>query len=178
MNEDFNRDSIVNLTADDLALRCLAHLEQEDAMLQASWELVQQTRKALLERDQQRPHELLERQQSTAAAAQKLHAARQMIRRDIAACFSIPAEDASLGYLAQRTSADRRDQLLSQRRQLSDLAEKVDLLNRGNVALAGQVMELLHGVLHRLTGENPQPARYERTGRMARYGVMTGHSSR
>ncbi len=92
MNEDFNRDSIVNSTADDLALRCLAHLEQEDAMLQASWELVQQTRKALLERDQQRLHELLERQQPTAVAAQKLHSARQMIRRDIAACFSIPAE--------------------------------------------------------------------------------------
>lgn len=169
---------MVNSTADDLALRCLAHLEQEEAMLQASWELVQQTRQALLERDQQRLHALLERQQTTAAAAQKLHAARQNIRCEIAACFSIPAENASLGYLAQRASAERRGQLLSYRRQLSELAEKVDLLNRGNVALAGQVMDLLHGVLHRLTGENPQPTRYERTGRMARSGVLTGDSNR
>lgn len=147
-------------------------------MLQASWELVQLTRKALLARDQQRLHELVERQHSTAVAAQKLHSARQMIRREIAACFSIPDAQASLGYLAQRTSAQRRDQLLSYRRRLSELAEKVDLLNRGNVSLAGQVMDLLHGVLHRLTGENPRPARYGRTGKMERSGVLTGNSNR
>ena len=142
---------MVNSTVDLLALRCLAHLDKEDAMLQTSWELVQQTRQALLQRDHRLLQQILQRQQETAAIAENLRSARQAIRCDIATCFSIPEKDASLGYLARRAPPERRDQLISYQQRLSKTAGQVDTLNRGNVALAGQVMDLLQGVLHRLT---------------------------
>ncbi len=168
---------MVNSTVDLLALRCLAHLDKEDAMLQTSWELVQQTRQALLQRDHRLLQQILQRQQETAAIAENLRSARQAIRCDIATCFSIPKKDASLGYLARRAPPERREQLISYQQRLSKTAEQVDTLNRGNVALAGQVMDLLQGVLHRLTGENPQSACYERSGRLNRQPGAVPHAA-
>ena len=167
---------MVNSTVDLVALRCLAHLDKEDAMLQTSWELVQQTRQALLQRDHRLLQQILQRQQETAAIAEKLRSSRQAIRCEIATCFAIPEEDASLGYLARRAPPERRDQLFSYQQRLSKAAEQVDVLNRGNVALAGQVMDLLQGVLHRLTGESPQSACYERSGRFNRQPGAVPHA--
>jgi hypothetical protein len=160
-----SRDSEPNATIGTLALRCLAHLEKEDAMLQASRELVLSTRQALLHRDQQRLQLLFDQQRDTATAAQRLRDARTEIRRQIAACFSIPESRASLRFLAEQASPAQRQRLLNCRQRLHDLAEQVDTLNRGNVALAGQLLALLHGILHRLTGENPQPECYQRSGK-------------
>ena len=157
-----------NSAVEVLVMRCLAHLEKEEAMLQTTKELVQQIREALIRRDQALLQELLEGQQRAAEVSQGLYAARLKMCREIAHTFAVPLETASVGFLAGRVTGSLQQRLLSCRRRLTRAAEQVDILNRGNAALASQTMNLLFGVLHRLTGVSPQPSCYERDGRMSR----------
>ena len=157
----------MNATEQELAVRCLGHLQQEDAMLQESWELVKETRRALLDRDQLQLQQLLERQEQMAQSADRLRTMRDQIREQVATALAIPSEQASIGLLASRLDGTLRTRMMEYRANLIDTARQVDLLNRANAALALQTVDLFRNVLMRLTGVDPETVCYERTGQFA-----------
>ncbi len=156
-----------------LALRCLAHLQQEEAMLQATLSLVEETRAGLLKRDWTILREALDKQQHTIAASAELSKQRDQLRAQIAAELELSSEDATIGALAAHTTDSLREQLLLARGRLTKSTSRINVLNRANTVLAMQTNHIVTDMIHHLVGVKPQPRNYARTGLME----TTDHSS-
>ena len=147
-----------------LGLTCLAHLEQEEAMLSATLQTLRDMRTALMHRDLQRLTEALERQQHTAKAAAELRTVRATLRARIAEMIRVPADHVTLGLLAAQLTDAMQQRMLGYQKRLSDMAAEVALLNRGNAVLIRHSVGLLQRLLMCLTGGDESTDRYARSG--------------
>ncbi len=151
--------------ADGVALTCLAHLEKEEAMLGAMLERSHAVRAALMSGNLADLAELLADQQHTAKAAAELYKARAQLRQTIAT--AIGSRDAgTLSRLVQCVSEPLRGRLSALRQRLVGMAKDVDRLNRGNMALVRQSVDLLERLLSGLTGSEQSADCYSSAGRM------------
>jgi len=154
-------------TPDTLAIACIGHLQQEEAMLTATRELLRGIRAALVSRDHDELAVVLESQQKQEQSAADLHAARMTMRQRISRSLVIPDSEATLNRLAACVSGETQMRLASGRRRLQKLAAEIEAINRCNAILVQQSMGLLHQVLFCLTGQDSSSQRYGATGRMA-----------
>jgi hypothetical protein len=156
--------SRVAAESDGLALKCLAHLEKEEAMLDQAVQALRQVRTALVQGDAGQLSQALQQQQHTTQAADDLRAARGRLRQSVARVLGIAANEATLGALADRVSGEMRNRLLGYRVRLTQMARELEMMNRGNAALIQQSMHLLQRLLAQLTGNENATDRYAPSG--------------
>lgn len=150
----------------DLALACIAQLEQEEAMLSATLEILRNIRAALVERNQNQLQTALNQQAHTARAASDLRDARTRLRHAIGHTLGIPPEQVTLTMLASHVSEDLASKILSRGRHLTEMARDVNAMNRSNAMLIYQSMNLLEQLLTCLTGRDDGADRYEARGQI------------
>lgn len=146
------------------ALACLAHMEQEEAMLGATLESLRRIRAALKEGDLRALQEALESQAHTARAALELRQRRAALRRDLSGLLRIPPEAVTLETLADRMPADTAEKLSRCRARLRVMATDVDRLNRANATLVSHSLDFLHRFLAEITGGAPVARTYTCSG--------------
>jgi hypothetical protein len=151
-----------------LTLACLAHLEQEEAMLSATLESLGQVRAALLGRDLAALERALESQSHTARAADELRGRRNQLRYAIADRLGLDPRTVTLQHLADRVQSDDRVRLARCRQRLHSISIQIDRMNRGNAALVQHSVEFLHQFLMSVTGGEPVGDRYRPSGRIER----------
>lgn len=150
--------------ADRLVLACLAHFEQEEALLDASLDALRGVRRSLIQGDLSGLDEAMGKQQRVAQTAVDLSEARHRLRRRLADQLGVQVDQMTLRALAERCSGSLRDQLLQARQRLSDMATEIERLNRGNLALMRQSIALLQNLVECLSAEGPGTLRYTATG--------------
>lgn len=160
--------------AEGVALACLAHLEQEEAMLSATLEKLRAVRSALMHGDLSALTRTLAEQRHTALAATELYKARAQLRQRITGVAGAPEGRVTISRLSQCVTEPLATRLISQRKRLSDMAKEVDRLNRGNMSLVRQSLDLLERLLSSLTGTDENSDRYSPSGQreQRRYGSI------
>jgi hypothetical protein len=151
-----------------LSLACLAHMEQEEAMLQATLDSLRQVRAALLGRDLAELERAVERQVHTARAAEELRLRRAELRGQLAVRLGIDAQAVTLQKVAARLPGENGERLARCRERLKCMAAEIDRLNRGNAALVQHSLEFLHQFLLNVTGGAAVGDRYQPSGRVDR----------
>src|SRR5688572_21411620 len=86
--------------ATTLSLACLAHMQQEEAMLAETLESLQQVRTALRGSNLDSLKDALDRQARIARASTELRDRRASLRRDMAAVLGVPPRSVNLTMLA------------------------------------------------------------------------------
>jgi hypothetical protein len=159
-------DTTINRMPDAsrLSLVCLAHAEQEEAMLGATIESLRELRAALVGGDLAALGQALERQGHTARAAEELRVTRERLRCDAAAALGMHPASVTLERVAARLPREAAVRLTACRQRLIRMASEVDELNRGNAALVRHSMDFLHRLLVEITGGEPNATRYGPTG--------------
>jgi hypothetical protein len=164
MNEKPNGDTPPS--ADHLVLTCLAHFEQEEAMLAASLQALRELRRQLLRGDLDGLQQALAQQQQAAGSAADLVRRRQLLRQRLAAQLGLPLERTTLRTLAEQATGTLRARLLQARQRLLDMAGEIERLSRGNQALVQQSLDLLQKLLGSLSSQTPGSPRYTATGQI------------
>jgi hypothetical protein len=162
MNQRINAS--LGLNAATLSLACLAHMEQEEAMLSATLDSLRCVRTALMHGDLSALNEALDRQAHTARAANELRLRRAELRRGLAATLGVSPQSVTLQMLAVRFPGEVGQRLEHCRERLGRLATEVDQLNRGNAALVQYSLDFLHRFLVEITGGVTAGARYSFAG--------------
>jgi hypothetical protein len=151
--------------ARDLALLCLAHLEQEEAMLVGAVESLAQVRSALIRGDLPELTKALEAQAHTARAGEELRPGRDCMRQRIAGFLGSANDAITLEMLIERLSVPHSLSLARCRERLKGLAAQVDQLNRDNAALLRHSLDFLTRLLNQLTGGGRAGDRYTLSGK-------------
>jgi hypothetical protein len=149
-----------------LSLTCLAHMEQEEAMLGATLDSLQQVRTALLGGDLSALEQALQSHASTARAADELRLRRGQLRSQLGAALGIEPRKVTLQEVAARLPLQDGQRLMRCRDRLKQMAAQVERLNRGNAALVQHSMEFLHQFLVSVTGGDAVGDRYHASGRV------------
>lgn len=147
-----------------LALVCLAHLEREEALLEALLTSLQQVRAALLSGELKALTLALEGQDHTARAAQEIRQSRARLREELAVRLGTTPETVTIQLLAGRLPGELGQRLASCRERLRQMTAAVDELNQGNVLLIRQSVDFLHQLLVEITGGNSSGGCYSGTG--------------
>lgn len=156
----------IGMDIEDLALVCLAHFEREEAMLDASLESLRAVRDNLVKADPAGLNEAIQRQQQAARSAAELARARRQLRNRMSQVLGVPAEQVSLRMLADRVSGEIQERLWRCRQRLAAMAGEIERINRGNVGLIRQSMDLMGRLLESLGGEHSGTSRYTSRGEM------------
>lgn len=154
-------------TPETLAVACIGHLQQEEAMLTSTLEMLRRIRESLVTRDHDALSAALQEQERSQKSAFDLQLAREQIRVRISASLGVSPAEATLHQLALRVSGELQERLASGRRRLAELTNEIDAINRCNAVLVQQSMGLLNQVLYCLTGEEQTSQRYGASGHMA-----------
>lgn len=147
-----------------LSLACLAHMQQEEAMLAETLESLQQIRSALLEGALDALKTALDRQSRLASASAELRQRRARLRREMSLALGISPEEVTLLGLAARLPRDVAVRLTDCRERLRAMTVEVDRLNRANAALVGQSLDFLERFLTEMTDGDRRGAGYSPTG--------------
>lgn len=147
-----------------LALACLAHMQQEEAMLTETLESLRQVRAALLSGDLDSLKIALERQTRIAHASAELRERRAGLRREMSTVLGVPPRDVTLLRFASGLPRDITDHLIGCRERLRTMAAEVDRVNRANAALVGQSLDFLERFLTEITDGDPGGAGYTARG--------------
>ena len=150
-----------------LGLACIGHLQQEEAMLTGTLDLLKSMRDALVCRNEEALVAAIESQDQSETAARELHAARALLRARISRGLGVAPADATLQKLTTRVSGELKERLALGRRRLAALSTEIDSVNRCNAILVQQSVELLNQVLYCLTGQEQGSQRYGATGQMS-----------
>ena len=159
-------DSQTHVDVEDLALVCLAHFEKEEAMMDASLQALHAVRESLVKADPAGLNQAIQGQQRVARSAAELSRARQQLRRRMGQVLGVPAEQVSLRILAERVSGEVRERLRRCRERLAAMAGDIERINRGNIGLVRQSMDLMGRLLESLGGEDGGTSRYTSRGQM------------
>jgi len=149
---------------DTLVLACLAHFEQEEAMLAASLEALREVRRSLIQGELGGLQAAMAQQQQAAQTAAALTETRHRLRQRLADQLGVHVEQTTLRALAARISGPLREQLLQVRQRLGGMAREIERLNRGNLALMRQSIALLQKLVECLSAEGSGTLRYTATG--------------
>jgi len=149
-----------------LALACLAHMEQEEAMLGESLESLRQVRAALAEGDLSSLAAALDRQGHAVRAADELRRRRAELRQSLARAFRLPLASVTLHTLATVFPGDAADRLRRCRERLMAMAGEVDRLNRGNALLVRQFLDFLQRFFVAITGGSQTGGCYNTAGKL------------
>jgi len=156
----------VGMDIEGLALVCLAHFEREEAMLDASLESLRAVRESLVKANPEELNEAIQRQQRAAHSAAELAQARRQLRGRMGQVLGVPAEQVSLRMLAERVSGEVQERLWRCRERLAAMAREIERVNRGNIGLVRQSMDLMERLLESLGGEGGGTSRYTSRGEM------------
>jgi hypothetical protein len=154
--------------ANALSLACLAHLEQEEAMLGATLDSLKQVRAALVGGDLSALQRAVEYQGHTARAANELKMRRAQLRSQLGAGLGLDPRAVTLQEVSSKLPLANADRIARCRERLHQMAAEVDRLNRGNAALVQYSMDFLHQFLISLTGVDPVGDRYRPSGQIER----------
>lgn len=150
--------------ATTLSLACLAHMQQEEAMLAETLESLQQVRTALRGGSLDSLKDALDRQARIARASVELRDRRANLRRDMAVVLGVPPRSVTLTMLVAWLPGDAGARLASCRDRLNGMAAEVDRLNRANAALVGQSLDFLERFFIEITGGDRGGAGYSPAG--------------
>ncbi len=147
-----------------LAWTCLAHLEQEGAMLQAVLDSLQHVRTALLGGDLKALTLALERQEQTARASAELRRRRTQLREELAALLGTTPAAVTIQMLVVCLPEDLGQRLTGCGARLRQMTADVEELNRGNMALIRYSADFLHQLLVEITGGEDRGPGYSPAG--------------
>ncbi len=156
--------NIGNSECDRIAIACLGHLQQEEAVLGTTLERLYEIRKAVLHRDLEALSRAMDSEAATDRAAEDLRATRITLRQNIADALQVTAESATLKLLATHASTDIGNQLAVCRDRLAGMAAEAERVNRANAALLRQSADLIDRLLNGLTGTHDNCQRYAGNG--------------
>jgi flagellar biosynthesis/type III secretory pathway chaperone len=142
----------------------LAHLEDEEKLLEKTVEVLDQARTVLLSGNREAMTQSLQRQARLEQAGAETR--RQRLERcgELAAYLGRPADALALDALARQLPAPWGQNLQARRTRLRQLAAKIQDLNRGNAVLLTFSIGLLDQVLVAITGGSAGGKRYSPTG--------------
>ena len=148
-----------------LATRCSAHLQREEAVLQETLRIVEETREGLLARDGERLERSVTEQQKTFEAAEAIRVRREAMRKEIAALLDLTLEKATITRLAEKSPIAVGNELRNSRTRLSKLVARVRTMHRTNAVLAIQTNRIVANALHKLIGLDMENASYAKNGK-------------
>lgn len=151
-------------SATTLSLACLAHMQQEEAMLAETLESLRRVRAALRGGSIDSLKDALNRQARIAHASSELRERRAKLRREMAAALGVPPHGVTLKMLAARLPGEAGARLASCRDRLNAMATEVDRLNRANAALVGQSLDFLERFFIEITGGDRGGSGYSPAG--------------
>jgi len=154
--------------ATTLSLTCLAHMEQEEAMLSATLDSLQRVRAALLGRDLAALERAVELQAHTERAAQELLVRRAELRVQLGTRLKLNPQTITLKEVAMRLPGEQGLKIARCRDRLHRMAAEIGRLNRGNAALVQHSMDFLHKFLVSVTGGDAVGDRYGSSGGIER----------
>jgi hypothetical protein len=157
----------IGFDIEGLALVCLAHFEKEEAMLDASLQSLCAVRDSLVKANPEGLNEAVKRQQHAARLATELAGARRQLRERMGQMLGVPVEQVSLRMLAERVSGEVQQRLWRCRERLAAMARKIERINRGNIGLIRQSMDLMGRLLESLGDDCGGTSRYTSRGEMA-----------
>jgi hypothetical protein len=135
-----------------LSLACLAHMQQEEAMLAETLESLEQVRTALRGGGIDALKDALDRQTRIAHASAELRDRRAKLRRQMSAVLGVAPHVVTIKMLAARLPGEAGARLASCRDRLNEMAARVDRVNRANAALVGQSLDFLERFFIEITG--------------------------
>jgi hypothetical protein len=135
-----------------LVQACLAHLEQEERVLDGTLQALRQMRAALVRGDAPALSEALAHQDQTARAGQEVRQSRTRLRDELAAALGAPAEAVTLRMFLSHLPEEMRQPLARSRDRLHRLATEVDQFNRGNALVIHHGLSFVQHLLVSLTG--------------------------
>lgn len=150
--------------ATTVSLACLAHMQQEEAMLAETLDSLRQVRAALRGGNLDLLKEALDRQGRIARASGELRDRRTSLRREMSSLLGVAPREVTLRSLAARLPPDVAGHLTTCRERLSNMAAEVDHLNRANAALVGQSLDFLGRFLTEITDGDPGGEGYSANG--------------
>jgi hypothetical protein len=154
----------------NMALVCLAHMDQEEMLLAQTRECLRRVREALLHDDAAAVAEALARQNHLAQTSEQIGATRGQLLQSVAAALDVPLSGVTLQLLAARVPGELSERLAACRVRVQRLAKEVDELNRGNAALIGYSLQFVHQLLIALTGGEAIGDRYGPVGKVPSMG--------
>jgi len=149
-----------------LALLCLAHFEREEAMLDASLQSLLAVREHLAKADPEGLNDAIQRQQHAAHSAAELARVRGQLRGRMSQVLGVPPEKVSLRILADRVTGEVQERLWRCRERLAAMAKEIERINRANICLIRQSMDLMGRLLESLGDKRGVTSRYTSRGKM------------
>ncbi len=159
----------------DLAL---AHLADEERLLESAVTILNETRTALLAGDLPTLKQALERQAALEQAGSRLRERRDRMRARIASYCGVATEAATLDLLARDLPEHRRTALHGSRERLRRLAGTAGDLGRGNALLLKSCLDLFDQLLSGITGGGSSGKRYGPGGDYQSFGYGSLLSAR
>lgn len=147
-----------------LAIRCSAHLQQEEHVLRETLRIVEETRESLLHRDGERLEKNVDEQRRILHAAESMRNQREGVRGEIAMLLEVPPDTATVSSLVQIAPDPIRSDLRDSRKRLRKLAARVRTMHRTNAVLALQTNRVVGEALHRIIGMQVVNTGYARKG--------------
>lgn len=147
-----------------LAEDCLTHIESELKMVDEIGKMIGEFRRSLRDRDRT-PEELTKYVADLGRHVETLHAARENMRQRLVTVLGLPAQQVTIGKLADQCPPEVRCSLHQQRARLRESTSLLNgqLASLGNLVL--QLMEITENVFCSLSGQAAMGTVYERDGR-------------
>lgn len=132
-------------------------MQQQTANLQELLELTEQKQKMLLDNDIDGLNEIVAQEQLLIATVGKVEQDRQEVFADLAETFKLPP-DATLQEILPQCPEEMAEDLRLNGQQMSLIMEKLANLNKQNVALINQSLEIIHYSINSLVSTRQRPA--------------------
>ena len=152
---------------EQLTKQCAEHLEAERAVVVDGLEKANRLRKALVESDEATLSLVAAQDGDLDQTENTIVQARDSLRQQIASFFGVPQQDATIGLVVRNLKGAEQSALTRLRKEVKELAETLDTINRGNAALSSQLSSLITRTIETLTGKSTVSL-YGRTGRKAK----------
>ena len=135
-------------------------------MLDASLQSLHAVRESLVKANLESLNDAIQRQQHAARSAAELAQTRRQLRGRMSQVLGVPAERVSLRILADRVSGDVQQRLWRCRERLAAMAAEIERINRGNIGIIRQSMDLMGRLLESLGDDSGGTSRYTSRGEM------------
>ena len=147
-----------------LAGDCLAHLEEEEAFLEATRNSLQSLRTELIRGRLPELTQALEVQEGLSQIGAELELRRLRVQEELAHSLGTSRSEATILRFADYIQGEMGDRLRDRRIRVRALAQEIDEINRSNALLAGHCAGLLQELLIEITGTSGGGQRYGHIG--------------
>ena len=152
------------LPLSQLAEKCIAHLEREEASLASFVETARQIQAMIIEGQAIDDQHSISLEHRTREATALLAAQRDTLRGEIAGTLNVPMRAASIKAFAQKLDPVLRQEILQRRERILALTKLIERINRTNNVLIHQTIDLQQRLHLAITGSDHSTPTYGSSG--------------